>query len=51
MPSPNTKLLRLDIPTEVWERLNAEAMSSGQKIGKFTQDLIVARDARKHKKL
>jgi hypothetical protein len=44
-----TKLLRLDLPEDVWHRLNAEAADANQKIGIFARDLIVKRDARVHK--
>lgn len=44
------KLLRVDLPADVWDRLNAEAAQAGLKIGKHAQELIVARDARKHGK-
>lgn len=49
MPSPNVKLLRVDLPADVWDRLNNEAADDGKKIGAFARDLIVKRDARLNK--
>jgi hypothetical protein len=42
------RLLRTDLPDDVWNRLDAEAASHGQKIGKYVQGLILARDQRKY---
>lgn len=41
-----SKLLRLDLPDDVWDRLNAEAAAKDQKIGLFVKQLIIARDAK-----
>lgn len=40
--------LTLDLPVDVWDRLDAEARLDGQRIAGFTQGLIVKRDDRKH---
>lgn len=42
-----SKLLRLDLPDDVWDRLNAEAAASGLKIGLYVKRLIIARDERR----
>lgn len=44
------KLLRTDLPPDVWERLNAEATEHGKTIGVYVKSLIVARDARRQEK-
>ena len=44
-----SRLLRTDLPDDVWLRLEAEAAEHGQKIGLYVKQLIVARDARKNK--
>lgn len=42
-----SKLLRTDLPDEVWDRLNEEAAEHGVKIGVYIKQLIVARDKRR----
>jgi hypothetical protein len=42
-----SKLLRTDLPDDVWERLNDEAAAHGMKIGLYVKRLIVARDAKR----
>lgn len=43
-----SRLLRVDLPDDVWARLNAEAAAADQKIGLFVKHLILARDSRKN---
>lgn len=42
-----SKLLRTDLPDDVWDRLNAEAQANGVKIGVYVKRLIMARDAKR----
>lgn len=42
-----SKLLRTDLPDDVWDRLNDEAASHGVKIGVYVKRLIITRDAKK----
>lgn len=42
-----SKLLRTDLPDEVWARLNAEAEADGVKIGVYVKRLILARDQKR----
>jgi hypothetical protein len=42
------RLLRTDLPDEVWDRLNTEAEAHDLKIGKYVRDLIIRRDQRRH---
>lgn len=42
-----SRLLRTDLPDDVWDRLNAEAAEHGVKIGVYVKRLIVARDERR----
>lgn len=44
-----SKRLTLDLPADVWERLDEEAQVAGKRIAGFTSDLIIARDTRKQK--
>lgn len=39
--------LTLDLPVDVWDRLDAEARVKGQRIAGYTQLLIVTRDEKK----
>lgn len=39
--------LTLELPVEVWDRLDAEAQSKGQRIAGYAQLLIMTRDAKK----
>lgn len=43
-----SKLLRTDLPDDVWDRLNAEATAAGVKIGVYVKRLIITRDEKKH---
>lgn len=43
-----TRTLRCDLPIDVWDRLAADAAAAGVPIGRYTRDLIIARDTRKH---
>lgn len=43
-----SRLLRTDLPDDVWDRLAAEAAEHGVKIGVYLKQLVIARDARKH---
>jgi len=42
-----SKLLRTDLPDDVWDRLNEEAAEHGVKIGVYVKRLIIARDAKR----
>lgn len=45
----NTKMRRLtlDLPVDVWDRLDAEAQTRGQRIAGYTQSLIMTRDSKR----
>lgn len=43
-----SKLLRTDLPDDVWDRLAAEAAQHGVKIGVYIKQLVIARDRKKH---
>lgn len=43
------KKLTLSLPTDVWDRLRAEALSNGHGIGGYARSLILKRDARQQK--
>lgn len=43
----NARLLRLDLPPDVWDRLNAEAAQHNQKIGTYVRGLILTRDTKR----
>lgn len=45
-----SRLLRTDLPDDVWHRLAAEAEANGMKIGTYVKHLIVARDERRENK-
>lgn len=49
-PRVPTKRLTVDLPAEVWDRLNAEAAAKGQKIGLFAKGLIITRDEKVQQK-
>lgn len=40
--------LTINLPEDVWDRLNAEAAEHGQKIGTYLRNLIVKRDTKRH---
>jgi macrodomain Ter protein organizer (MatP/YcbG family) len=40
--------LTLDLPVDVWDRLDAEAQDHGQRIAGYLQQLTIKRDERKH---
>lgn len=42
-----SRLLRTDLPDDVWERLADEAAEHGVKIGVYVKRLIIARDAKR----
>lgn len=42
--------LTLDLPVDVWDRLDAEARESGQRIAGYLQYLVVKRDTSRHPK-
>lgn len=41
-----TRTIRADIPTDVWDRLAAEAAAAGVPLGRHLRNLIVRRDAK-----
>lgn len=43
-----SRLLRTDLPDDVWDRLAAEAEQHGMKIGAYLRRLVIARDQKKH---
>lgn len=45
-----SRLLRTDLPDDVWDRLNAEAAAHNQKIGVYLKALIIRRDKKLHSK-
>lgn len=47
-PAPPTRLLRVDLPTEVWDALDAEAADRGVKVGSFVRDMLVRRHTKKN---
>lgn len=42
------KRLTLDLPADVWDRLDAEAQANGQRIAGYLQQLTIKRDERKN---
>lgn len=42
-----TRTIRADIPTEVWDRLAAEAAAAGVPLGRYLRNLIVSRDTKR----
>lgn len=42
--------LTLDLPVEVWDRLDAEARDNGQRIAGYLRDLTVKRDTKRQAK-
>lgn len=42
--------LTLDLPVDVWDRLDAEAQQNGQRIAGYLRDLTVKRDGRRQAK-
>lgn len=42
------RLLRTDLPDDVWDRLAAEAADNGVKVGVYLRRLIIARDRKRH---
>lgn len=42
-----SKLLRTDLPDDVWDRLDAEAKEAGMKIGLYLKQLIIERDKKR----
>lgn len=45
-----SRLLRTDLPDDVWDRLDQEAEQHGMKIGVYVKRLIIARDERRQSK-
>lgn len=43
-----TRTLRTSIPTDVWDRLAAEAADKGIPLGRHLHNLIVARDSKRY---
>lgn len=43
--------LTLDLPVDVWERLDAEAQDHGQRIAGYLRNLTVTRDAKRQDRL
>lgn len=43
-----TRTIRADIPNGVWDRLAAEAASTGVPLGRHLRNLIVKRDRKMH---
>jgi len=41
------KRLTLDLPADVWDRLDIEAIEHGQRIGGYVAGLVIARDERR----
>jgi hypothetical protein len=46
--SKSTRTLRTELPTEVWDRLAAEAAAAGVPLGRYARELFVKRDTKKH---
>lgn len=44
--TPKNRTIRADIPSDVWDRLAAEAGAKGIPLGRHLRNLIVARDAK-----
>lgn len=40
--------LTLDLPVDVWDRLDAEAQANGMRIAGYLRNLAVKRDAKRH---
>lgn len=44
----STRTIRADIPTDVWDRLAAEAAEKGVPLGRLLRSMLVSRDRRIH---
>lgn len=43
-----SRRLTLDLPVDVWDRLDAEAQANGMRIAGYLRNLAVKRDAKRH---